>query len=124
MWKWITSNRLLAAVIVVLFLVASASAVDSYRHRREVRRLNVALGIQEKALLAAKEKELKEAEVGWLRSLNASDAKLAPVLRERDDLRAKLAARDKVPFEAPTTDTETVARWKALGYTVRMGPCK
>jgi hypothetical protein len=126
MWllKWANANRLTAAIIVVLLLVATASALDGYRNRKEIRRLNVAIGVQEKAALDAKEKELKEAEEGWLRSLNASDAKLAPVLRERNDLRAKLAARDKTPFEVPATDKDTVARWKALGYAVRMGPCK
>jgi hypothetical protein len=126
MWilKWANSNRLLALVIVALFLVASASAVDSYSRRKEVRRLNTALGIQEKALLAEKEKELKEAEDVWLRSLSASDAKLEPVLRERDALRKRLAQVAGAPFVPPAGDEEVVARWKDLGYAVRVAPCK
>jgi hypothetical protein len=125
MWTaWLKANWKIAGIIVVILIVACASAVDGYRSRKEIRRLNTALGVQEKAALAEKEKELKDAEESWVRIVNASDEKLAPVLRERDALRAKLAARDKTPFEAPTTDKETVARWKALGYVVRMGPCK
>lgn len=123
MWKWIGANRLLAATIAVLSLVAIASAVDGYRNRKEVRRLNAALGIQEKALLAAKEKELKEAEEAWTRTLNVSDAKLAPVLRERDTLKVKLArieAQVAAPFVVPASDSDREARWEAAGYKVRV----
>ena len=117
---WLKENWKIAGIFVVVCLIALASAGDGYRTRKLLKAAQT--NLEEAAKV--KEKELKEAEAGWLRSLNASDAKLAPVLRERDDLRAKLAARDKTPFEAPATDKDTVARWKALGYAVRMGPCK
>ena len=122
--KWLRENKMIAATIVILSLAVIASALDGYTSRREIRRLNTALGIQEKALLTAKEKELKEAEKDWLKVVNEKDAKLAPVLRERDALRAKLAARSSTPFDAPATDRDIVARWRALGYPVRVGPCR
>ena len=118
--KWLRENKKVAATIVILLLVAIASALDGYKTRRLLKAAQVNLEEADKA----KEKELKEAEKGWLRVLNGADAKLAPVLRERDALRAKLAARSSTPFEAPATDSDIVARWRALGYQVVVGTCK
>ena len=121
---WLKENWKIAGIIVVILIVACASAVDGYRSRKEIRRLNTALGVQEKAALAEKEKELKEAEESWTRIVNASDVKLAPVVRERDALRKRLAQAAGAPFVPPVTDEAVVARWKDLGYVVRVAPCK
>lgn len=121
MWilKWANANRLTAAIIVVLLLVATASALDGYKTRKLLKAAQVNLEEADKA----KEKELKAAQEVWEKKAADADRKLGPVLRERDELRAKLAARDKEPFEAPTTGNEMIARWKDLGYAVRVGPC-
>lgn len=117
---WMKANWKTAAIIVVLLLVAIASATDGYKTRRLLKAAQVNLEEADKA----KEKELKEAEKEWLRIVNGADAKLAPVLLERDALRAKLAARSSTPFETPVTDSEIAARWRALGYQVGVGPCR
>ena len=115
---WLKANWKIAGIIAVLSMVALAGALDSYKHRGLLKQTEQALKDERKA----KAKELEAAEKEWLRVLNASDAKLAPALREVKDLRRRLAA--SVPSAAPTTSGERVARWKALGYDVRVTPCK
>ena len=117
--KWLRENLLVAVIIVVLLAVALAGAADSYRVRKLLKAQQVVLEDQAKA----KEQELADAEKAWLRVLNSSDAKLAPVLKERDALKKKLARADSVRFDPPEDDAETTARWKKLGYPVRVKPC-
>jgi len=118
MWGWVKANTLAAVIIVVLLMVALAGALDSYKHRGLLKQTEQTLKDERKAKI----KELAEAKKAWVRILNASDAKLAPALREVKDLRRRLAA--SVPSAAPTTSGERVARWKALGYDVRVAPCR
>ncbi len=120
MGKWAFKNPLAVILSVVLLFVALGSAADSYRQRQLVKQLQVNLEDQ----AVAKERELEEAEQSWLRILNASDAKLGPVLRERDALRKKLAAAVGTPFVAPGSAAEIVDRWQQLGYPVRVAPCR
>jgi len=119
MWKWITGNRLIVVVSAVLFLIALASAADSYRTRKLLRAAQTNLEETQKA----KEKELEAERVVWGGRLLEADRKLAPVLKERDGLRVKLArleAQAAVPFSPPTSDSDREARWTALGYKVRV----
>jgi hypothetical protein len=120
MWPWAKSNPLAVVIIAVCLMVAAAGAVDSYRGRKLLKAQQVVLEDQARA----KEQELRDAEKMWLRVLNSSDAKLAPVLQERDSLRKQLARVDAAPFVPPASDHEIVGRWHGLGYTVRVGPCK
>jgi hypothetical protein len=120
MWTWAKGNPLVVAIIAVCLMVAVAGAVDSWRVRKLLKAQQVILEDQ----AAAKERELKDAEKAWTRILNVSDAKLAPVLQERDALRKRLAQAAAAPFVPPTSDHEIVGRWHGLGYTVRVGPCK
>ncbi len=113
---WLKSNWKTAAIFVVLLLVAIASAGDGYRTRKLLKAAQTNLEDAQKE----KVKELKDADATWGEKVVDADRKLAPALREIDALRAKLAARDSIPFEAPATDNETVARWRALGYQVRV----
>lgn len=67
---------------------------------------------------AAKMQELEDAERKWAAAKSASDARLAPALREIADLRKQLAAPPA--YVPPSTSSERVLRWKALGYDVRV----
>ncbi len=120
MWPWIRKYPWAAVAIVVLLAVALGSAADSWRIRKLLKAQEVLLQDQAKA----KERELEQAEEAWLRLMNASDRKLAPILRERDALRKQLARVTGKPYVPPGSADEVVSRWKRLGYAVEVGPCR
>ncbi len=101
-------------------VVALGSAADSWRTRKLLKAQEILLQDQAKA----KERELEEAEEAWLRLVNASDRRLAPILRERDDLRKRLAKATGKPFAPPGSAGELADRWRALGYRVEVGSCR
>jgi len=119
MWKWINSNRVVAGVIALALMVAFTSAADGYRTRKLLKAAQTSLEEADKA----KERELADAKKAWDQRDADAGRRLAPVLRERDALRAKVAALEaerSKPFVAPATDSEIVSRFEALGYLVRV----
>jgi hypothetical protein len=120
MWYWIRKYPLAAGIIVVLLIVALGSAADAWRIRKLLKAQEVLLQGQARA----KERELEEAEEAWLRQLNASDRRLAPIRRERDDLKKRLAKVTAKPFSPPGSAVELSDRWRALGYRVEVGSCR
>lgn len=120
MWTWLKKYPLAAGIIVVLLIVALGSTADSWRTRKLLKAQEALLQDQARA----KERELEEAEEVWLRLMNASDRKLAPILRERDALRKQLARVTGKPYVAPGSAGEVADRWKRLGYAVEVGICR
>ena len=112
MWKWITTNRLTAAIFAILCLLVLSAAVDGGRMRQTAKGyLDLARG-----WAAAYQRDTAASKVAY-------EARIKTLTAERDALRRRYEAaraRMDAPWTPPRDARELEARFRAQGYSGRV----